>query len=153
VLVKFTPTYCGAAHQLLAASNYAPALLYCGPLYGDDVPVPARMQAVVMEIVPHGEVEWPYTTEETCQMIRAAVNLLHEHGMVHGDLRPQNVFMDVTAKAVRIIDFDWAGKEGEARYPGDLSPRVQWPPGARPGGLITRAHDLYWLDKVFASLR
>ena len=61
VLVRFTPRYSGAAHALLAASNYAPELF------------------------------------------------------VHGDLRPLNFLMDAETGAVRIIDFDWAGKEGEAR--------------------------------------
>ena len=48
-----------------------------------------------------------------------------------------------------IIDFDWAGKEGEARYPKDLSPAVRWPPGAKAGGLITKAHDWCFVDAFF----
>ena len=49
-----------------------------------------------------------------------AVRHLHEGGFVHGDLRRPNVLVaagkDDTEVKVWIIDFDWAGRCGHARY-------------------------------------
>ena len=38
---------------------------------------------------------------------------------VHGDLRVQNIL--VVDDSISILDFDWAGKEGEVRYPQELN--------------------------------
>lgn len=84
--------------------------------------------------------------------IRDIVELLHQHSMVHhvhGDLRGQNVMYGRRKADIQVIDFDWAGKEGEARYPKDLPPAVKWPRGAEPGGIIAAAHDWYWIDEFF----
>jgi len=50
---------------------------------------------------------------------------------------------------VMFIDFDWAGRAGEARYPATMNVDV-WRdgglPDAKPGTLIAREHDLHWLQ-------
>ena len=43
------------------------------------------------------------------------VKAFHEHGFVHGDLRPPNSIVD--EEKLLLIDFDWGGKEGEAKFP------------------------------------
>jgi serine/threonine protein kinase len=56
------------------------------------------------------------TTENVRIELRRAVHLLHDHGLVFGDLRPPNV-MITKAHRVKLIDFNWAGEKGQARYP------------------------------------
>ena len=51
-----------------------------------------------------------------------AMEALHSNRFVHGDLRLQNVL--VVGDSVRIVDFDWAGLEGTARYPKELNMRI-----------------------------
>lgn len=46
-----------------------------------------------------------------------------------------------TGYEVQFVDFDWAGVEGEARYPLTISPTVKWAPGIVGGQLILQAHD------------
>ena len=43
---------------------------------------------------------------------------------------------------MQFIDWDWAGRQGTARYPLSLNAAgIAWPPGAAAGELITREHD------------
>ena len=65
----------------------------------------------------------------------------HNKRLVCGDLRPPNVLF--SGGKVFLIDFDWAGKEGEARYPRGLSRSVTWAAGAQESErqLIEPKHD------------
>ncbi|KAI0681582.1 hypothetical protein C8Q76DRAFT_804541 [Earliella scabrosa] len=151
-VTKFARTYGEDAHHLLAEADYAPTLVYCGPPYAayPDLDVYQPITMVIMKWCGNRTLAWGSGEPATTERVRAAVKLLHDHGMVHGDLRGQNVLIQPRkGGAVRIIDFDWAGKEGEARYPNDLSPAVRWPPGAKAGGLITKAHDWHFVDRYF----
>lgn len=48
------------------------------------------------------------------------VNLLYEKRLVHGDLRLQNV-MFLANDTVRLIDFDWSGEVGVAKFPQNVN--------------------------------
>jgi len=69
---------------------------------------------------------------------------------VHGDMRPPNILLQLepggtlaaTTPKVMVIDFDWAGVEGTARYPPFISNRVRWPAGVQPGELLDHTHDV-----------
>ena len=49
-----------------------------------------------------------------------------------------------------LVDFDWAGRLGEARYPFFMSREVAWPQGASDGELIAVEHDVHMVN-VLAS--
>ena len=93
---------------------------------------------------------------------------------VHGDIRPPNIMVqlplispsvmaasssakaeplpsvsDVNSLRVAFLDFDWAGVEGQARYPPLMSQVVPWPPGAEHGALISADHDRQLLASSF----
>ncbi len=66
--------------------------------------------------------------------LERALNILHGEGLVFGDLRRPNIMIMPGPNkddTVRLIDFDWAGKENEARYPIHLnqSKEVKWADG------------------------
>lgn len=149
-VVKFTRHYGAEAHRLLADVNCAPDLVYCGSPYAEQFQGYTRMLMVVMEYCPNGHFMWDLASQAMRTKLRQAVALLHNNGMVHGDLRWQNVLV-YRAEHLRLIDFDWAGPEGTARYPDDLSPNVPWPASAQAGELITKDHDLYWVERLFKS--
>ena len=50
---------------------------------------------------------------------------LHSNGFVHGDLRAPNILL-LKDNTVRILDFDWTGCAGVAKYPDDLNTSVEW---------------------------
>ncbi|RPD55562.1 hypothetical protein L227DRAFT_554699 [Lentinus tigrinus ALCF2SS1-6] len=81
------------------------------------------------------------------ESLRTAVATLHAHGWVFGDVREGNIFLP--EDSVQLIDFDWCGKEGEARYPDDINLKsIEWHEGVSRGGLIKKEHDEYVLKKI-----
>ncbi|KAK0462874.1 uncharacterized protein EV420DRAFT_1618841 [Desarmillaria tabescens] len=166
LIVKFVDRYGVNAHVCLAENGMAPRLLFCGLLNGvDDARSvesacgatksgglylgPLRM--VVMEYIDGTSAQeipldvWP---ADAYSQVKAAVTQLHCEGLVFGDLRRPNVMFTHDSK-VMLIDFDWAGKEGEVRYPRGLSSRVVWPDGAGDFQLIKKEHDMVMLERNF----
>jgi serine/threonine protein kinase len=151
VVVKFTEAgaYGIDAHKASSAQGFAPKLYYAGEMSPG-----SRFWMVVMEFVPGSTLldlsnkkrKIPRSYREE---IYAAVHWLHDNGFVFGDLRAQNIMINSEGK-VKLIDFDWAGKAGEARYPLLINrdERLEWHEGVKPGGVIELQHDLHMLTKL-----
>lgn len=52
-----------------------------------------------------------------------------------------------------LIDFEWAGKEEEVRYPADISmgESMEWHKDVGREGMIMKAHDTYRLTRMIGS--
>ena len=84
--------------------------------------------------------------------IRCALKVLHNGGLVFGDLRHPNI-MVTKSPADRygdnewhgqLIDFNWSGKKGEATYPTMLNDKIlkiKWAPGVEAAAVILSQHD------------
>ncbi|KAG6894623.1 hypothetical protein C0992_005366 [Termitomyces sp. T32_za158] len=143
VVVKFASRYHAEAHRLLAERGLAPKLHHSstegGSLYGG-------RYMVVMDFF---EGKMPHTLSEgQFNRVKEAIDLLHSHGIVFGDLRILNVL--AKGEDVVLIDFDWCGKGGEARYPVgiNMAPELCWPPGVGPGRVMMMEHDLHLLESL-----
>ena len=154
IVVKFVDRYGQRAHQILADEGLAPKLLYCGsPRLVDDQPSYQSISMVVMEYVDGNTfaVAKQKMSEESVEAVRAAVRsaleLLHSHGLVFGDLRSPNIMITKDGK-VKLIDFDWAGEEGRAKYPSLISPEIAWPEGVKALAVMRTEHDLDMLSKL-----
>ena len=67
---------------------------------------------------------------------------------MHGDLRPSNIISCSNTKlGIAVIDYDWAGKANEAKYPLWMNPACIWPQNASCGQIITADHDNHWLQQ------
>ncbi|KAF4564463.1 hypothetical protein EYR36_002397 [Pleurotus pulmonarius] len=146
IVVKFAARYSAEAHGLLAQVGMAPKLLHCGQA----LPGRAGLLLVAMEylsgVTAHCLTLEEWRSYDINSNVRQIVSVLHNKGFVFGDLRPQNL-MYVNG-SFKLIDFDWAGKEGEARYPPFVSTGIHCPPGVRPCALITREHDMECLRRL-----
>ena len=100
VIVKFCRFH--YAYSYLAGHQLAPQLKYNMGI------LPSKWLIVVMEKIQGSHLQIP-VSEEVKMM------LWHDEGYVHEDLRLQNIL--VVNKIIHILDFDWAGVKGEARYP------------------------------------
>jgi len=165
LVIKFVEQYGVEAHQLLADAGMAPRLLYCGLLDGGcDVRnagsrtrvnttgglYTCPVDMVVMEYVEgHTVDKAPVLPKDVREKTEKAIQKLHDAQLVFGDLRAVNVM--VSGDKVFLIDFDWAGKVNEARYPLNLSKSVKWPKEAQELEMeyILMDHDRFMLDQLF----
>jgi len=85
-------------------------------------------------------------SEEGIAKLREGLLKLHKAGFVHGDIRPPNILVGADRQP-RMIDFDWSGKVGAARYPVGLNRDIKWPVGTKEGGFIETCHDTEMLDR------
>ncbi|KAF9447623.1 hypothetical protein P691DRAFT_106247 [Macrolepiota fuliginosa MF-IS2] len=148
VVVKFTHSYHGGAHKLLAAQKLAPVLYHCR--WEKDV----EMIVVIMEFVKNGDCIPDMLPSDRRDVynksLQRAVETLHGKQWVFGDLRAPNVLF--AGEGVRLIDFEWCGTEGRVRYPPAINLNMKdvmhWSPDVTRGGLIKKEHDVHMLRKL-----
>ncbi|KAF8592953.1 hypothetical protein BDV93DRAFT_461920, partial [Ceratobasidium sp. AG-I] len=151
--VKFAESYNAKAHRLLAEKRLAPELLFVSSEHGFKV---GGRTMIVMEkvrgktLATIKSIPRPVKTQ-----VLGALKLLHQNGIVFGDLRPPNVMavLDDRKQPVggMLVDFDWCGADGKAKYPTNINIKVNWPAGVGPGTTMKVEHDLEMLEKVFSS--
>jgi len=57
----------------------------------------------------------------------------------------------ITKDGLKLVDFDWCGKEGEVRYPTNISSEIEWPEGVEGEGKIMITHDMVWFERLTDS--
>jgi serine/threonine protein kinase len=156
IVVKFVERYGERAHRVLAGEGLAPALLYCGsPCSDQKDPSYQSISMVVMEYVDgdtlavkRGSGIDEVTVKTVRSEVQRALELLHDQGLVFGDLRRPNIMITKDGR-VKLIDFNWAGEEGQAKYPSLISQEIHWPEGVKAVAVIRREHDLAMLRSLF----
>ena len=146
VVVKFCEEYSEEAHRLLESIGCAPRLYCC-------VDVSRRFKMVVMEFVEGADLGSYLRNETDCEekqkildQCDEVLNTLHEKGLCHGDFRDVNIL--VREKRICALDYEWAGKLGQAKYPLYMNHvHITWPEGATDGALIAKEHDIFWVKK------
>ena len=151
VYIKFVPiTYGVRPHLLLASKGKAPQLYYCAD-------VVSGLKVVVMEDL--GGYALPAIcpsamTSFVEAQIWPAIEFLHENNCVHGDLRPQNVVIDDAKSNAFLVDFDWAGSVGVARYPTRLNHDITWrkPLQELEDELIQKEDDIFMFKNMIRTV-
>ena len=142
VVIKFSPSYYGEeVHRHLADQGLTPKLHMSKKLCGG-------WYALVMAKVEGSRLQLN-VTKPVKEALKYALDTMHKEDYVHGDVRPQNILV-VNDSRVCLLDFDWAGKKDTVRYPValNMSRSSVWHPDVKPGGLITKEHDLYQLEQI-----
>ncbi|KAG2105512.1 uncharacterized protein F5147DRAFT_242554 [Suillus discolor] len=142
VVVKFVTRYGEDVHMAMAEAGFAPKLLYYGKIdVRKGMPSYGGLRMVVMEYVDGttacSSLRLPPSFH---QELEDAMKCCHEKGFVFCDLRKPNIMITKDGK-VQLIDFDWAGRKGEVKYPVSISPAIKWPKGAQGLGPILEEHD------------
>ena len=148
VTVKFAAKYNQDAHRRLAEAGLAPKLWFC-----ERVADVGGLYVVVMDYVELDDItslhdDYPGVIHS----LRRAVQLLHEDDLVFGDLREPNILVcgNGSDASVMLVDFDWCGKEGEARYPCSINldrKAINWHRDVCRGGFMKKEHDrwMFWV--------
>ena len=148
LFIKFTQEYGRDAHRACSDERIAPHL------YGV-VSLSGGWRMVVMEYLDPAAFRHVSGGDIGLESdIRDAVRILHDRGFVHGDLRDCNMMCmkEGGARRVLLLDFDWAGRTGEARYPVGLNQvSVRRPAGVCGGGIIQTEDDNAMVKLLFSS--
>ncbi|KAI0315148.1 hypothetical protein OF83DRAFT_1062639 [Amylostereum chailletii] len=158
VVVKFCKKYGRDAHELLAGHGLAPQLHLVVEVLGGHVMVvmdylpDARPANVLFRRVgpTKGTAHMTALSKPVLDNVQKAVHLLHDSGYVFGDLRMANIMVtDDEPPRAMLVDFNWAGKEGEAVYPENLNVTgIKWASDVCRSGLVKKEHDLYMLEQL-----
>ena len=137
VIVKFSNfNYSVEVHAYLSQLKLAPKIKFWRKL-------PGKWFVVVMEKVNGSKISTS-ASPEAKKALKDAVERMHDAGFVHGNLRSKNILVD--GDEICILGFDWAGVEGEARYPVELdSDKLH--EDAQCGVPILKEHDCYQVTK------
>ncbi len=163
LLVKLVApgSYSEAVHRTLAEEGLAPLLLGAAHLAG-------APSAIVMEYL---DARSGWTTLQNYIKEHQEIMINTEHPrlvelletmkrkrVVHGDLRPNNMMCrerpdrgkEGGELEIKVVDFDWAGKLGVARYPTIMNPNIAWP--GNPRNVIGEDDDKTLLSQTLARL-
>lgn len=132
VLMKFTARYNVEAHRILYAAGYAPRLYSCSRVYGE-------LYMVMMEYLREPwQTLWSWVEDRKLvpqsvwDDIAATLDILHSENIVFGDLRLPNIMCteEDSSLHIKLVDFDWAGRDDEDRYPVMINHYLKdWAPG------------------------
>ena len=143
ICIKFVQQYSTEAHNYCAVLGCTPTLM--------GFEVVGGWFMVVMENISkgHDTLFSKQLSMTTKALIADKLKKFHQAGFVHGDIRDTNIMVSNSdEKDFKIIDFDWAGRVNEARYPSFINRQIWRPSGAVDGQPILPAHDLAMLDHI-----
>ncbi|KAI6096220.1 glycosyltransferase family 20-domain-containing protein [Pisolithus sp. B1] len=158
MVVKFITTYGVDAHKMLADAGFTSKLHYFGPIGTDEnIVLFSELRMVVMDYIEglmlSDALKQHKVPPSFVTHLRQAIAQLHDAGLVFGDLRAPNIMVTPNNKVtVQLIDFDWAGKDGEVVYPVSISSQINWPTGIEGLMPIERQHDLSNLAHIVADV-
>jgi hypothetical protein len=148
ICIKFVRRYGEDVHSWCAAKGFAPRILAYESL-------PGGWYMVIMDLldaswIPLSDITGDYA-EEFEEQFRDFVSQLHQAKMVHGDIRETNIMVKDRGRKFMLIDFDWAGSLGKAKYPRlvNLDKILRRPEGVEDGKSICSEHDQLMLENIF----
>jgi len=150
-LVKYTQKYSKEAHNTCFELGLAPKLWAINNLH-------QGWHIIFMEYLEEYQPLHTFRSEifsQTKNVVKNAVKSFHDSGYVHGDLRDENIMIKYENGKIDIkfVDFDWAGREGEAKYPESLNPTINWHPDVGWHNLIKREHDHHLVDNIYLNIK
>lgn len=155
--------YGDKVHELLAEHGHAPTLY--GLYEANGLPTLYVMEYLsddwmtLFDFKQQHEAVYRLHLVAIRSTLRKVLDILERNGFVHGDMRANNIMIQVKSNQptpsatkengvnLKLIDFDWAGKTGEVHYPAhrnDDIEDIEWPSAA--GTAIVTGHDRMLVD-------
>lgn len=148
ICIKFVRQYSKAAHEKCASMGIAPKLRGFEDIGAGWTMV--IMDALDEEYKPLDTLALPAMDRR--EEIRTRLTELHQAHFVHGDIRDVNIMVRKDGKrGFMLVDFDWSGAIGEARYPMHVNKMTLWrPDDVEDGKPIKSEHDMEMLEHIFS---
>jgi hypothetical protein len=146
ICMKFVRRYSQAVHEKCAKMGIAPKLRG----FED---IGAGWMMVIMDAIDeeYKLFDKNVLPADTREHIRVRLVELHQAHFVHGDVRDVNIMVRKDGKpGYMLVDFDWSGVIGEARYPINVNKVDLWRPDDVSDGMpIKSEHDMAMLEHIF----
>jgi len=146
ICIKFVTQYSKDVHEKCASMGFAPAIKGFDRL-------PGGWHMVIMDIIgnDYERFDISYRSPALQNVIKEKLIALHQASYVHGDVRDVNVMVKRDGSPeFMLVDFDWAGEIGKARYPMNINRvGISRPDGVHDGEVITADHDMKMVDIMF----
>ena len=113
IILKFARRYSIELHLFCAERGHAPNILGFQRLPGDWCVV--AMEHISKSVHPSESPHLGTLYKTWIRDLEKLVQSFHSVDLVHGDLREPNIICN--GETVMLIDFDWGGRVGDARYP------------------------------------
>jgi len=113
IMVKFTRRYSIELHAFCAARGNAPSIFGFKQIPGGWFVI--AMDYISPSMYPSESPNLQSLFVSWKEELQELVHSFHDAGFVHGDLRQPNMLCD--GDKLKLIDYDWGGAVGEARYP------------------------------------
>ncbi|KAK2463915.1 hypothetical protein APHAL10511_004087 [Amanita phalloides] len=110
VLIKFSQRYSIELHEHCLNSGHAPQIFAFERLPGG-----VAMEYIQSGVPITGSSHSPKNQQRWIAELEGLVADFHGKDLVHGDLRDSNIMCE--GDSMMLLDFDWAGKDGEVFYP------------------------------------
>ncbi|KAI0252353.1 hypothetical protein BJV78DRAFT_1281708 [Lactifluus subvellereus] len=156
LIVKFARRYSAEAHKLLARLGHAPRLHAVTTLPGSWV-----MVVMNFSLYPSLDDLTVLLSDRSRQKVLSKVTdivqALHKNHLVHGDIRSTNLLVDDQTLArdedlvIHLLDFDWAGRIGEVKYPMGVNTETMTRPAGVAGAIIGNLEDEVFKKKKLPS--
>ncbi|KIJ13799.1 hypothetical protein PAXINDRAFT_170116 [Paxillus involutus ATCC 200175] len=150
ICIKFVRCYSREAHLCCASLGFAPNLRGFEQIPGGWFMVVMDKLVGYKSLADLSDSAESHLPESVFEAISEQLKQLHLGGFVHGDIRDTNIMLkEDNQQQFMIIDFDWAGKIDEVRYPPYVNGRDIWrPEDAYDGELIQAGHDKAMLNRI-----
>ena len=136
ILIKFVREYSIELHDFCAKRGHAPRIFAFEILPGGWRAIAMEFFASAVQITSSRGLDTHGT--RWASELKQLVNEFHEEDLVHGDLRDANMISG-DEYTLKLIDFDWGGKDGQVLYP---------TPNLNDELLVGRASDNLKITKV-----
>ncbi|KAG6092721.1 hypothetical protein E4U30_005092 [Claviceps sp. LM220 group G6] len=113
------------AYELLRRHPHPNIVEYRGCIVSDDRIPGICLAKYEMTLRQRMKVSTPFDKDRCLEGIERGIRHLHSLGIVHNDLKPDNVMLDELDRPV-IIDFDSWGREGQKFAPGMKKSTLEW---------------------------
>lgn len=148
LFIKFTSRYNETAHRLLAREGYAPTLRHCSETVAG-----SGCFMVVMDQIDGRYMFGRDFMADDLLRVRSATDLLHQHNIVFGDLRPNDIVKPADGSGVTLVNFDWCAVAGEGKYPLTINsdPSCGWHAEVGPSVVMRKEHDDHLYERLLNS--
>ncbi len=150
-VVKFTcAPICPEAQNLLAEAGYAPKVLYTTQVWESTWYATVMEEvagAITLEKYMRSEGITTVSAQAITVQLQSMLSTLHSGDFVHGDILPRNILVREIegSMMLSLVDFEWAGKSGEACFPCEKQDLGM--------SLITKTHDEHAVAAILRALQ